>query len=437
MMSRLNRGYSILKQGIEPKVLKENTYLIPSQTDDKKYHVFKVGEGWICECLDFFYRRVECKHICAIKFWLRIREKLNTKKDLEKDISEEVKCIYCYSFDIVKDGKRKIENGNKQKFLCKICKRRFVSDIIKKVKGDGKIITLVLDLYFKGVSLRKIQYHLKQFYNLKVGHETVRRWILKFTQIMNDYANKLKPNTSENWHVDEQNVKVRGKWLWSWNLLDSETRFLIANTISENREINDAKRVFQEAKEITDNPKNIITDGLWSYEKAIKKEFATRTSGIKHIRLSTIREKPNNNLIERFHSTFRERDKVMRGFKAEHTTEAFSEGFRTYYNFIRNHQGLMNFTPSEVAGINLELGQNRWLGLLKLSIENKDLQKPKPKGKILWIIEVFDQQGKQVESGHGLQTRYIQKEKAERDLEFYRKDFEELGYRFELKEVEI
>ncbi|RLG17762.1 MAG: hypothetical protein DRO65_04590 [Candidatus Altiarchaeales archaeon] len=35
-----------------------------------------------------------------------------------------------------------------------------------KLKYDPRIITLTLDLYFKGVSLRKISDHLKQFYNL-------------------------------------------------------------------------------------------------------------------------------------------------------------------------------------------------------------------------------------------------------------------------------
>ena len=32
-------------------------------------------------------------------------------------------------------------------------------------------------------------------------------------------------------------------------------------------------------------------------------------------------------------------------------------------------------TPSEKAGINLELGQNKWLSLLKKSLQADDMQK--------------------------------------------------------------
>lgn len=60
----------------------------------------------------------------------------------------------------------------------------------------------------------------------------------------------------------------------------------------------------------------------------------------------------------------------MRGFKAEHTAENLSEGFRVYYNFIRKHNGI-DKTPAQASGIELELERNRWLSLLKKSISTK------------------------------------------------------------------
>jgi transposase-like protein len=361
------RGYSILAKGINPKAIDEDNFLIPSQTTNRKYRVRKSGSDWSCECKDFYYRGVMCKHIYAL------REKINSDNSFEivRDLEEPVKCVYCGSDNIIKKDKRKNKFGEKQRYLCKYCNRKFVTDVFKKIKGDGKIVTLTMDLFYKGLSLRDISDTIYQFYGLKISHETIRCWITKFTKVMNEFVNMFQSKISEAWHIDEQAIKSKGKQRWSWNVLDEQTRFLIANVITDKREIEDARLILQKAKEVTKaKPKFVITDGLWSYEKAIRKEFVThprRKGHVNHIRLETIQSKINQNDIERFHGTFREFDKVRRGFKGKE--QDISDGFRTYYNFIKNHMGISK-TPAQASNIDLQLGQNRWLELLKMSMEN-------------------------------------------------------------------
>ena len=48
------------------------------------------------------------------------------------------------------------------------------------------------------------------------------------------------------------------------------------------------------------------------------------------------------------------------------------DGFRLYYNYIKPHSTFNGLTPSEVAGIKLNLRENRWLDLLRLSLEKKN-----------------------------------------------------------------
>ena len=86
--------------------------------------------------------------------------------------------------------------------------------------------------------------------------------------------------------------------------------------------------------------------------------------GTEHIHNAGIRDVINNNTLERYHGTWRERDKVMRGLKGDVTTSKMLEHYRTYYNFIREHSELGK-TPSEEAGIDLTNGKNRWMGLIK------------------------------------------------------------------------
>jgi len=104
-----------------------------------------------------------------------------------------------------------------------------------------------------------------------------------------------------------------------------------------------------------------VTDGLHSYRKAIGREFPQA----QHIKADGITShEKNNNMIERFHNTFRERDKVMRGFKGQKNASIMAESFRTYYNFVRPNMALQGRTPSRVARIQAEIGRNRWMKLL-------------------------------------------------------------------------
>lgn len=75
--------------------------------------------------------------------------------------------------------------------------------------------------------------------------------------------------------------------------------------------------------------------------------------------------------MERLHNTVRERVKVMRGLHSDKSAAVFNEGFKAYYNFVRPNQALDGKTPAEVAGVDLKLDMNRWLGLIKESNLNR------------------------------------------------------------------
>jgi len=361
---RAIRAYAILAKGDEPRQIKPNIFKVPSQSSDKIYTVTNDGKEWHCTCPDHKLRKVVCKHIYAVRFWLALREKMAE----EKINVEEIKpaCKFCGSPNVIKYGKK---NG-KQNHFCKDCKRKFVGNgVFQKLKYDPHTISLTLDLYFKGVSLRKITDHLKQFYGLNVSHVTIYNWINKYVGILSEYVSTLEPELSNVWHADEMAINIHGNWEWLWNVMDEDTRFLLASAISKERKVEDARRVFRIAKKNGKKaPKYIITDGLHQYRRAIRKEFNTKIKETIHIRNVGFRDKTNNNIIERLHGTVRDREKVMRALKKEETP--IVEGHKIYYNFIRPHMSLGGYTPAEIAGIDLNLGQNKWLNLLKQAMKN-------------------------------------------------------------------
>lgn len=366
---RMVRGFAIIAQYEQIEQKEAHTFKVKSQSGNGQY-VITNGKEWDCTCPDHAYRKIVCKHIFAVRFWISLKEKIDNADvfQLYREFSEPSTCKFCGSINIIKWGYRQNRNVKTPRFKCKDCGQSFVVDEgFAKMRFDPKIVSLALDLYFKGISLRKIVDHVKQFYGLDVSQMGVFKWLQKYGRIINAYVDQLEPELSKVWNADEMKIKCGGKWLWLWNCMDSSTRYLLASNVSQGREASDARIVFSKAKEIArEKPDVVITDGLQSYIEAFKKEFWTlKNPRTKHIAKAGIRGRTNNNICERLHGSIRERDKVMRGLKTEATAKTMTEGFRAYYNFIRPHQALDGKTPAQQANIDLKLGRNKWLTLIQ------------------------------------------------------------------------
>lgn len=295
--------------------------------------------------------------------------------------SDQQKCIHCGG-KTVRNGTRRNKHTIKHRILCLKCKRTFTQNAeYGKLSVEPKTIALILDLYHKGVSLRKISDHLEQFYDLKVSHIAIYKWIHKYMKLINRHVSQYTPELGGMWHGDEMMMKVDGEWLYLWNMLDKETRFLITSRLTKGRDTKDAVDFFKESMK-TRKPEAIVTDSLGSYGKAYRKMFPDNWQNnpeVKHASLkgnkpqfipyAGFMKKMNNNPVERLHGTMRERDKVMRGLKTKPTADEYVEGYKTYYNFVRKHS-VLGKTPAEEAGVNLNLGREKWIDLLKQSTIN-------------------------------------------------------------------
>ena len=276
----------------------------------------------------------------------------NPDGQIKNEVDKPFCCTHCGSESYIKYGKE----NNKQMYKCKDCNRKFVDNMyFEKLKADPNTICLVLDLYFKGVSLRKIADHLKQFHKINVYHTTVLRWIERYIEIMDKYVSQFKPKLGTVWHADEMMVSVDGDWFYLWNVMDEFTRFHLASVISKERKTENARKAFQVAKKRShnDKPRCVVTDGLQSYNKAINKEFHTVKKETIHIGNTGIRGKCYkdakfyNNIVERLNGTVRDRNKTQRGLEKQDSV--FIKGHQLYYNFIRPHEGLNGYTPRSLC----------------------------------------------------------------------------------------
>ncbi|GIU71207.1 MAG: hypothetical protein KatS3mg003_0686 [Candidatus Nitrosocaldaceae archaeon] len=369
---RKQRGYEIANKPNQIKRLDDNHYIVKSQTALYwDYEVIATEIGWICNCPDHMYRGVKCKHIYAVEFSLKIRNKVQDNVKVIEPININT-CIYCDSSNIVKDGIRHNKHGKIQKYRCKECKRYFTINIgFEKMKHDPKGITTAMQLYFSGESLRNVAKSLRLL-GMDVSHQTIYNWIKKYIDLMKEYVEQLRPNVSQTWRADELWIKIKGDMKYLFALMDDETRYWIALEVAESKHKHDARMLFRKGKELTDKkPQTLITDGLPSYHEAYLREFWSlkKDNRTRHVHSIKLSGDPNNNKMERLNGEIRDREKVMRGLKKKDTP--ILVGYQIYHNFIREHQAL-NKTPAEACNIKVE-GDNKWITLIQNA--SKDILK--------------------------------------------------------------
>lgn len=389
-MARQVRGLAIVSIGSCIKRINKLHYKVKSQSkgDDVWYEVVRqyghnLGghqEGqWTCTCPDFQYRKIVCKHVYAVGFSKELRRRIVQQDVVQSPqlpiASQSVECPKCkLSDNIVKDGRRLNKSGAIQKYLCRSCNHRFILNIgFEHAKKNPKIITVAIDLYFKGVSLRKVADHIKQFHNIKIDQTSILRWIQRFADEVAPFVDSLTPpHVSGIYHVDEMMVHVRkeqiekGHYAWLWNLMDDTTRFWVTSKISQRREVADARAVFQDARIKTALPKAIIHDGLPSYDKAYRQEYFRKRKDVKNIRSISVRNEGLNSRVERLNGTMRDREKVMRGMHSKESAQKIIEAMRIHYNYCRVHSQLGK-TPAEQAGIKLDLSGNKIESLMRMA----------------------------------------------------------------------
>jgi putative transposase len=282
-------------------------------------------------------------------------------------------CKLCGSSNVVKFGTYKDE----QRYWCKDCQRKFkADDALFGGRVSSKDISSALLEYYSGLSVNDIRRRILQEKGYEPSQSTVYQWVDKFSDKAVKYYAQYQPKVGDAWIADETVVKLDGGInVWVWDVIDTETRFLLASKMSYRRTLDDAVTVFDLAyKRAGKAPKVILTDKLTVYPEAVRRVFGSQTTHERSTPFVKFGEGDSTRRIERWHETLKERTKVMYGLKNPTSALAFLDGFFAYYNFIRPHRGLGDKTPAEVAGI--EYGVKSWDAITHLDETQDDGFKP-------------------------------------------------------------
>lgn len=204
-----------------------------------------------------------------------------------------------------------------------------------------------LNAYYEGMPIEPIRRHLLQEHGHAPSTATIYEWIQKYTQYATDSVKGHEPkDIGRIWIADETVIEIDGQNVWLWDIIDYKTRYLLSTRISRSRTKQDAQMLMDRAiKEAGKEPSTVITDSLVSY---LDVRYGSDTE---HIQSHPFAVRNNTQMIERFHSTLKQRTKVMRGLKNVESAHDFIGGWLVHYNYLRPHTSLGDRTPAQAAGV--------------------------------------------------------------------------------------
>ena len=257
-----------------------------------------------------------------------------------------VNCPDCNSDHVIKAGKR----SGEQRYRCKACDKKFRAG--GKAKGrrmDAELMGSAIRDYYSGKSYKQIAEGLEKEYNIpEPSKATVYEWVRAYTDEAVEEMADHKAKTGGHWVADEMVVDVGGKKAYNWNVMDEDTRYILASYLSYRRDGHAARAAIRKAAEAADKPPKTITTDKWrAYIKPIKDILPEA----QHIQSEGLAAEFNNNLSERLQGTFRSRTKTLRGLESIESGQRYLDGWTLQYNLFRKHHSLGNKTPGEKAKV--------------------------------------------------------------------------------------
>ncbi len=238
-------------------------------------------------------------------------------------------CPYC-TCPITKEQNKKTLLGYRV-FRCSSCYRGFNERTgtpfnYLEYPTDIVLLVVVYRLRYK-LSLRDVaEMFLER--GFVFTHEAVRDWEARFAPLLADQLRiKRRGRAGTSWHVDETYVKVHGNWCYLYRAIDRDGH-LVDSMLSEKRDLEAAKRFFQQAADVVGHtPERVTTDGHDSYPRAIRETLGSEVIHRCNRYL--------NNRLEQDHRGIKQRYYPMRGFGSVVSASRFCRAFDEVRQFFR------------------------------------------------------------------------------------------------------
>src|SRR5215211_5929642 len=150
---------------------------------------------------------------------------------------------------------------------------------------------------------------------IAVTYESIRRWVLTFCPAIARKLRTNRPRPHGRWHLDEMVVRIGGKKMYLWRVVDAEGEVLDV-LLQAKRDTKAARKLMRKLlKRQGMAPAEWVTDKNPSYGAAL---LALKLTGAVHTR-----RKRANNRAESSHVPVRRREGKLQRFKSPGSAQRF------------------------------------------------------------------------------------------------------------------
>ena len=172
---------------------------------------------------------------------------------------------------------------------------------------------------------------------IDICHETVRMWWNRFGplfagDIRRQRVSRMRGFRHWRWHLDEMYVKLNGEMVYLWRAVDQEGEIL-ESFVTKKRDKEAAVSFMKKALKRHGSPEAITTDGLASYEAAMKVLCNTDKQEI---------GRWANNRVENSHLPFRRRERAMLRFRQMKSLQKFASVHANVHNHFNQERHLVD-----------------------------------------------------------------------------------------------
>jgi len=191
--------------------------------------------------------------------------------------------------------------------------------VFKGEHFDRSVILLCVRWYLSyNLSLRNLEEMMAER-GISVDHAAVHRWVVRYSSELLERFNRRKRAVTGKWHIDENYIKVRGRWMSLYRAIDSNGD-TVEFWFSERRNLTAAKRFLCKALKRHGQPERIAIDGSQTNREAILScdaESRLRNRSRRELMPIRVRQSQHlNKCIEQDHRAIQRRVRPMLGFKS-------------------------------------------------------------------------------------------------------------------------